>query len=101
LKNVYKNLNKIVDIDEAPSSFTRDKDIAYKEFARVDSDKFHSIILKLVKREDGELYIKEFAGKFAYQDEIIIKSQKSKFRIIDIKELKEYNNIYEIIIEEI
>jgi len=101
LKNAYKNLNKIVDIDEAPSSFTRDKDIAYKEFARVDSDKFYSIVLKLIKRKDGELYIKEFAGKFAYQDEIIIKSQKSKFKIIDIKELKEYNNTYEIIIEEI
>jgi len=101
LKNAYKNLNKIVDIDEAPSSFTRNKDVAYKEFARADSDRFHSIIFKLVKRKDGELYIKEFAGKFVYQDEIIIKSQKSKFKIIDIIKVKEYNETYEIIIEEL
>jgi len=85
----------------APSSFSRNKDIAYKEFARVDSDKFYSIIFKLIKRKAGELYIKEFAGKFSYQDEIIIKSQKSKFKIIDIKEVKKYNRIYEIIIEEV
>ena len=88
-------------MNEAPSSFSRNKDVAYKEFARADSDNFHSIIFKLVKRKDGELYIKQFAGKFAYQDEIIIKSQKSKFKIIDIKEVKEQNDAYEIIMEEL
>jgi len=102
--NTYKealNKNGAIEIDLAPSSFSRNKDVAYKEFARADSDKFHSIIFKLVKRKDGELYIKEFAGKFTYQDEIIIKSQRSKFKIIDIKEVKEYNDTYEIIIEEL
>jgi len=95
------NKNGAIVIDLAPSSFSRNKDIAYKEFARVNSDKFYSIIFKLIKRKAGELYIKEFAGKFSYQDEVIIKSQKSKFKIIDIKEVKKYNRIYEIIIEEL
>ena len=100
LSNAHKNLNKVVDIDLAPSSFTKNKNVAYNEFAKAKDDTYHSIVLKLLKRKSNELYIKDFAGKFAYQDEFIIKSHKSKFKIIDIKKVKEYNNTYEIIIEE-
>lgn len=102
--NTYKEAlkaNGAIEIDKAPSSFTRDKDVAYKEFARADCDKFYSIVFKLVKRKEGELYIKDFAGKFIYQEELIIKSHKSKFKIIDIKKNKEYHKVYEIIIEEL
>ncbi len=55
----------------------------------------------LKKEKNGELYIKDYAGKFAYQEEIIIKSHKSKYKIIDIRQNEEYNKTYEIIIEEI
>ncbi len=91
----------VIVIDLAPSSFTRNKDVAYKEFAKADSSRFYSIVFKLVKRKGGELYIKEFSEDFAYQDEIIIKSHRSKFRIIDIKEIEGYNHTYEVTIEEL
>lgn len=101
IHNAYKNLNKEVEIDNAPSSFSRSKKVAYKEFGRADSDEFYSVIFILKKREKGELYIKDYAGEFAYQEEIIIKSHKSKYKIIDIKRNEDYNKTYEIIIEEI
>ncbi len=101
IHNAYKNLNKEVEIDNAPSSFSRSKKVAYKEFGRADSDEFYSVIFILKKRKKGELYIKDYAGEFAYQEEIIIKSHKSKYKIIDIKRNEEYNKTYEIIIEEI
>jgi len=101
--NTYKQAlkyNGLIEIDKAPSSFTKNKDVAYKEFAKVDSDDFYSLIFLLQKRKNGELYIKDYAGKFAYQEEIIIKSHKSKYKIIDIRKNEEYNKTYEVIIEE-
>ncbi len=91
----------VIRIDLAPSSFTKNKNVAYNEFAKAKDDTYHSIVFKLLKRKSNELYIKDFAGKFAYQDEFIIKSHKSKFKIVDIKKVKEYNSTYEIIIEEL
>jgi len=101
MQNTFKNLNREVEIDNAPSSFSRSKKVAYEEFGRADSNEFYSVIFILKKRKKGELYIKDYAGKFAYQEEIIIKSHKSKYRIIDIRQNEEYNKTYEIIIEEI
>jgi hypothetical protein len=101
MQNAYKNLNKEIEIDNAPSSFSKNKKVAFEEFARADSNKFYSIVFILQKRKNGELYIKDYAGEFAYQEEIIIKSHKSKYKIIDIRKNGEYNETYEIIIEEI
>ena len=85
LLNAFKN-NELITIDRAPSSFSRNKKVAFNEFARVKDDDYNSIVFELVERKNSELYIKEFAGKFAYQDEIVVKSHKSLYQIIDIKE---------------
>jgi len=84
-KEAYKN-NGLITIDRAPSSFSRNKDVTFNEFAMVNNDDYNSIVFELVERKNNELYIKEFAGKFAYQDEIVVKSHKSLYQIIDIKD---------------
>ena len=89
LINTYKkayNNNGLVVIDKAPSSFSRNKNVAYNEFAMVNNNRYNSIVFELVKRNDNELYIKKFAGKFAYQDEIVVKSHKCLYEITDIVE---------------
>ena len=78
--------NGLIIIDKAPSSFSRKKKIAYEEFALSKSNEFYSIVFKLIKRKEGELYIKDFAGQFVYQEEIILKSHKSKFKIMRVFE---------------
>jgi len=83
LNKSFKN-NEIIQIDKAPSSFTKNKEVAYNEFAKVESDEFYSIIFEVINRKSNELYIKDYAGKFAYQEEIIIKSHKAKYEIIEI-----------------
>ena len=88
-KEAYKNKGLII-IDRAPSSFSRNKDVAFNEFAMVNNGHYNSIVFELVERKNSELYIKEFAGKFAYQNEIVIKSHKSIYQIIDIKENENY-----------
>ena len=98
-EEAYKN-NGAVEIDLAPSSFTRNKKVAYKEFALAHKEELYSIVFILRKRRGGELYIKEFSREFAYQEEIIVKSHSAKYRVIDIIESKKYNKLYEIVIEE-
>ena len=71
-------------IDKAPASFTRRLDIAREEFALVHDPNYHSLIFELVSRGDGELYIKEYAGEFSYQNEIIIRSHKSLYEVLSI-----------------
>ena len=95
-KQAYKEKG-LIQIDEAPSSFSRDKKVAYDEFARVNDIKYNSLVFHLTKRTKGELYIKEFADKFAYQDEIVIKSHKSLY---EIKSIKQNSNFTIIEIEE-
>ena len=73
-----------IEIDKAPASFTREFDIAKEEFALVHDPNYRSLIFELVSREDGELFIKEYAGDFSYQDEIIIKSHKSLYEVLAI-----------------
>ncbi len=100
----YKEAHKsggIIEIDLAPSSFSRSKKVAYEEFALAQREDFYSIVFVLTRRKKGELYIKEFAGDFAYQEEIIVKSHTSKYKIIDIVQSKEYNKTYEVVIEEV
>jgi hypothetical protein len=84
-KEAFKN-NGLIKIDNAPSSFSRNKDVALKEFAQIDNENYNSVVFHLLHREKGELYIKDFAGKFAYQDEIVVKSHNSLYKIISINE---------------
>lgn len=89
LVDTYKEANKnggLIRIDKAPSSFSRNKKVAYEEFARASDKSYNSLIFHLTKRQKGELYIKEFAGKFAYQDEIVIKSHNSLYKVKSIDE---------------
>lgn len=43
----------LIQIDEAPSSFSRDKIVAYNEFARVQDNEYNSLIFHLTKRTKG------------------------------------------------
>lgn len=89
LVNTYKEASRndgLIRIDKAPSSFSRNKKVAYEEFARVNDNSYNSLVFHLTKRKKGELYIKDFAGKFAYQDEIVIKSHNSLYKVKSINE---------------
>ena len=89
LVNTYKEASKndgLVRIDKAPSSFSRNKKVAYEEFARVSDNNYNSLVFHLTKRKKGELYIKDFAGKFTYQDEIVVKSHNSLYKVKSIDE---------------
>ncbi len=101
--DTYKEAMKkggLIIIDKAPSSFSRNKEVAYEEFARAGDDRYNSIVFHLIKRQKGELYIKDFVGEFAYQDEIVVKSHKSLYKVKSIDEndgltiiyIEEYSN---------
>jgi len=87
-ENALKN-NGLIRIDKAPSSFTRNKDVAFNEFAMVDDNNYNSLVFQLIHREKGELYIKDFAGNFAYQDEIVVKSHNSLYEVVSIEKQKD------------
>ena len=83
LKRAIKMHTPVI-IDRAPASFTRRLDIAKEEFALAHDPNYRSLIFELVSRGDGELYIKEYAGEFSYQEEIVIRSHKSLYEVLSI-----------------
>ena len=87
----------VIMIDIAPSSFSRTKDIAYN-FGNVKSDKHFTIIYELKERYSNEIDIKEGMNSFPEQKEVIIRSQKSTYKVLSINE-KDYDTIVIEIIE--
>jgi len=98
LKSV-EGTNNTISIDLAPSSFTKSKDVAENEFGKILNQDYYSIIYKLTKRYSNEIDIKDDMTDFAYQKEIIIRSQKAKYKVLSIVK-KNYDTIIIEIVEE-
>jgi hypothetical protein len=86
--NAHNAMNNgdIVSIDDAPSSFSRVRDVAFYEFGWADKNTHHTIIFELVKRQSNELDILPEITKYPHQKEIIIRSQNAKYKILTTEE---------------
>jgi len=88
-----------VNIDMAPASFTRVKEVAEDEFGLVKNKDFCTIVYELVYRFSHEIEIEKGMNNFPYQKEVIIRSQKAEYKVLSIT-LKEYDTIIVRITEE-
>jgi len=91
LYDAYKN-GGVIQIDNAPSSFTLNRKIAFDEFAWNSSNVFKSIVYVLIERNANELYLEGFNDRFANEEEIVIKSHKTLYSIVSI-EVNEYDTM--------
>ncbi|MFA6143650.1 MAG: hypothetical protein WCW84_01700 [Sulfurimonas sp.] len=75
-------LGDITDIDQAPSSFSKEEKTA-KKFGSFDDKRYYTILFMLSKRNSNELDIESISANKG-QREIIIPTHKARYNIVDI-----------------